>query len=803
MRALRALAARPGFTAASIVTLALGLAVNAAIFSLTRDLVLRPLPYPNLDRLVAVYEHLPSRGVTYAPLTPNNYAAWRTRVDAFDATAPYRAVDFNVSSPAGAVRAKGFLVGPDFFSILGVAPALGRLFVETDAKPGRDDVVVLSDGFWRRHFNADPSIVGRRVIVDGTGCTIVGVLPASFRIYRVLNRELDLWRPFVVDPTDHAQSMLLYARLRPGVSIETANAQMSAAYASLPAHVDGWTADVSLLSVRFTARSRSIVAMLEAAVGIVLLIACANVANLLLAVSAGRRKELAVRTALGASAARIARDLAGETALVCAAGALLGVIIALWIVAVLNSAISYQDINRLEPFRVDLVIGMFTTAVAAAITLALSVLPARQAAATDIVDALKDSAAGMSPGVSSRRLRQMLVVGEIALSIVVLTGAFALGRSARTLVTMPRGIDTEHVMTAQLALNGPTYDDPAQMTRLADRLTARLESAPELEHATITTYPPLSIIGITIALHIDGRSEGRGLDPYAQYWVVSPRYFETLRIPILEGRDFNAADRRETTPVAIVSRRFAERFWGRGNPIGREITPLFGPPSAAVWIPRAVPGPRRVVGVVEDVREDGIPGFADDDRLPQLYLPYSQTPTRIMTVVVRSRTRPETAGSLIRQAVRDVDPDQPTFDERTLDDVRLDTFSRQREMSWLVGLFAALALALAAVGVYALVAYLTTARAREIGIRVALGAARRDVVTMIVADALKLATAGAAIGICLIPAAAAAMRSFLFGVALADVASLVPVVLTVLPVATAAAAIPAIRAANAASTTFR
>src|SRR5437016_749089 len=312
-RSLRSLASRPVFPVVAVATLALGLGVNAAIFSLTREVLLRPLPYRDADRLVRVFETSRTLGVASAPTAPINYVEWRERVNAFEQTAVFRRVAFNVSMKTSAVQVEGFQIAPAFFPMLGVEPALGRGFTGEDAQPGRDAVVLLSNGFWRRQFAANSAVVGQSIDIDGTPCTVVGVLPSSFKIFRVLNREVDLFRPLVLDATDREQSINVYAKLKPGVSLNTARAQITTAYSSLPISDHVWTADVGLLSTSFAANSRPILVVLEWAAALVLLIACANIANLLLAVSAGRRKELAIRQALGASRWQIARDLAGET----------------------------------------------------------------------------------------------------------------------------------------------------------------------------------------------------------------------------------------------------------------------------------------------------------------------------------------------------------------------------------------------------------------------------------------------------------------------------------------------------------
>src|SRR5438034_1383677 len=367
-RSLRSLASRPVFPVVAVATLALGLGVNAAIFSLTREVLLRPLPYRDADRLVRVFETSRTLGVASAPTAPVNYVEWRERVNAFEQTAVFRRVAFNVSMKTSAVQVEGFQIAPAFFPMLGVEPALGRGFTGEDAQPGRDAVVLLSNGFWRRQFAANSAVVGQSIDIDGTPCTVVGVLPSSFKIFRVLNREVDLFRPLVLDATDREQSINVYAKLKPDVSLDSARAQMTTVYSSLPYPDHLWTAGVALLTTSFAANSRPILLALEWAAALVLLIACANIANLLLAVSAGRRKELAIRQALGATRWRIARDLAGETLILTMAGGALAILLAVWIVAGLNGAVSFQDVNRFQPFRVDGWVLAFTGALTFAVT---------------------------------------------------------------------------------------------------------------------------------------------------------------------------------------------------------------------------------------------------------------------------------------------------------------------------------------------------------------------------------------------------------------------------------------------------
>ena len=616
VRALRTLATRPGVTLVAVATLAIGFGVNTAIFSLTRTVLLRPLPYRDADRLVQVNETNLSRGFRATAVAPANYVAWRERTPSFEQIALFRRVQFNVSMTSRAIQIEGFLVSPNFFSMLGMQPERGRDFADGDATAGRDDVVLLSDGFWHRAFGADPAVVGRTVTVDGVRCTVIGVLPARFRIFRVLNRELDLFRPLVFEPAERVQSLNVWAKLKPNAAVETADAELKAAYASLPIPDPGWSGTAWPVWRRFAAGPRSVLVALEWAAALVLLIACANVANLLLAAASGRRKELAVRQALGASPRQIALDLGGETLLLTGCGAALAMLLALWIVATLNAVVSFQDVNRLEPFAVDRWVFAFSAAIAAAVMLAFGVLPARTAAGVDVVEALKDSTHGVTVGVSNRRLRQALIVGELALAIVLTVSALTLTQSAIALHAATRGITVDGVMTAQVALNAPRYEDPGQMARTAGAIVEQLGRSPSVDVAALVNYMPLSLIRVGTAIDVEGVPPPSPDRKWvARYFVISPNYLRAAGVHLLAGRDFTAADDAARAGVAMVSERFARQFWAGANALGRHVRPDFGQ-SRAFWIPRARGDMLTVVGLVTDVSEEGLD---DPTAIGQIY----------------------------------------------------------------------------------------------------------------------------------------------------------------------------------------
>jgi putative ABC transport system permease protein len=790
-RSFRALARRPAFAFMTCAILAIGFGVNAAVFSLTRTVLLRPLPYFDPDRLVDLTAANPSAGVAFAPLSPADYVEWQQQTRTVDMSAAWRFVYFALSGTTAPIRVQGLRVEPSFFRLLGVTPALGRDFEAREAIAGRDAVIILSNGFWRRAFGADPTVIGRPITVDGARCTVVGVLPESFQFIHVLNRELDVWQPFTIGSTEREHSIQVYGRLASGASLDAARSEAAAIYASLPRDADreGWMVEVSSLAERLTMRQRPILVGLQWAVALVLVVACANVASLVLASSAIRRRDFAVRTALGATRWRIARDFAGETMILSLGGGAGGAMLAVLTVAVLNRFVSYQDINRLEPFRIDAVVLAAVALIVVFTAIILAVLPVHTAATTDVIDALKSDSHAATKGTGL--LRRFLLVPQLAVSIVLLAAALTLVRGMLGLLTIDRGLRPDRVMTAQVSLSATPYDNAAQLTRFAGVTLDRLAVMPGIESASLANYLPLSSIGTTVPIAIDGRTDldRNTAQRSVRYWVVSPQYLSSLGIRLLAGRDFTNDDVAGRVSVTIVSARLARRFWNRVDVVGERLTPQF-PQGDAFWIPRREGGSAIIVGVVADIREDGLPTAG----LPQLYLPYAQNPTRIMTLMVRTAAPPETAAPLLRDAVRAADPDQPTFDERTMHDVVRETFARPRDLAWLLSAFAALALLLTTIGVYGLTEYTAVARLREIGIRMAIGATRRDIVRLVIGDAMRVTIPGVIVGVLGAPAAFTLIDARIYGIPPWNPIVLVTVSLFLGSVSVLAAAVPAHRA---------
>ena len=673
---LRLAARNPGFTAVAVLTLGLGIGANTAMFSVVNAILLRPIPWENPDRLVLLREVNRKQGGDFINPSTANYFDWREQNHVFERMAHFRFVYFNLSdNQREPERVQGFRVSAEFFPLIGVKPAFGRAFAADDEQPGHDRVVLLSNGFWRRRYSADPAIVGRTITVEGESYTVAGVLP-DFTMFRVLDREIEIYTPLALPAAlsreDH--SLAVYGRLRPSVSIERAQSEMANIAQRLadayPKTNTGWSVNVTRLAA-YTMRERSTLQFLLAAAGFVLLIACANLASLMLARSVSRNRELAIRMALGAGRLRIVRELLAESVILALAGGAAGALLAWWAVAFLERSVSYIELQRMNSFRVDLRVLGFTVAISLLASLVFGLGPAIRSSRFEVNDLMVRAGGG---GVTARRdLGSLLILSEVALATMLLIGTAIAARSTLHLLRMDRNLDPHNVLTAQLWMPPSRYTSGAAERRFLDEVLAHVRSLPGVGAASVVNIPPLGILGTGVNFEIEGRpgaAPGEALG--ARFQIIDPDYFKTLRLPLIAGRAFETGDADESRGVAIVSETFARRFFAGQDAIGRRIRPHF-PGGGAYWYPLSANQPLRIIGVAHDIREDGI----KDGDPPQMYLPYAQNPSRMMYLLVRTQGPPLAWAAAVRRVILEVDRDEPLFDVKTLDEITAQSFSRQ------------------------------------------------------------------------------------------------------------------------------
>lgn len=785
---LRLLLRHPGFALCSVLTLALAIAVNGAVFSVLNGVLLRELPYPDGGRIVTVWQANPSRGLSRQLVSIPDYLDWRENGRAFETLAGWNFQYFNLSGSDEPERVQGLKVTAGFFSILGVNAAIGRTFLSSEERPGSDRVAVLSNRVWRQRFGGEPGVVGRTVLVEGLPYLVVGVLPADFRLFRVLNRELDVFVPYALDPAHASRAdhlLFVYGKLRHDVSKLQAQAALTAVADGIARqHPDtsaGWGAEVYGLQEQWTRQIRPVLLMSQAAAGFVLLIACANVTNLLLSRSVGREREMAIRTALGAGRLRLARQLLAESAVLGLLGGIAGTAIARLLTELLNR-LPYTAVNRVENFRLDVRALAFSLAIALVSGLTAGVAPAWHSTPRN----LKPDAR------RSRRFTVLVVFAEVALAVTILVGAGLLAHSSWVIKEMPRGLDTRNVLTAQIWLPPTRYAGAGQIARFWRQAVERTASLPGVQSATAVNFPPLSSLWTGVGIQVEGMLAARpGEEPPVQYWIAGPNYFQMAGVPLLEGRTFVEQDNDGSRGVVIVSAAMVRRFWPGGSALGKRIRPLF-PDSPGYWQPKSDGGWLTVVGVADDVRLDGVVQMPQ----PQIYLPYGQNPSSILQLMVRTSAEPLQWASAVRREILAIDKDQPIFDVKSLEDVLGDSVARVSVVTRVLEAFAAMALVLAGLGIYSVVAYSVSQRRREIGVRMALGARVPQLVRSVIRREMLAVEAGVVVGLLGALAAAKMLASLLVGVTATDPLTLAGVPLAFLAMALVAAYIPARRAAQ-------
>ena len=799
----RALFRAPGFAAVAILSIALGVGANSALFTVTNAVLLKPLRYPDADRIAIVWQRSPGLNVPQDWLSVGQYLDIKADGRVFDDVAAAIGVSVNLTGGGAPERVDGVRLSSSFFRVFGVAPALGRAFGLDEDEPGRPAAVVLGDGFWRRRFGADPAVLGRTLTLNGTPFTVVGVMPASFRLDKEVMPPVngidhaDFLLPLPLPPSARAtrdrEDYNVFVRLKRGVSAAQAQREMDLVasrmkrdYPAVYPPNGGLTLSVVPLLAQVAGDARLALLVLSGAVAFVLLIACGNVASLLLSRAAIREKEIAIRAAIGAGRGQLVRQLTAESLLLFAAGGALGLALAVAGVALLRRA-GPAAIPRLGEVGVDLRVVGFTLAVSLATAALFGMVPALRAARVDPNTALKEGGRGSTGtsafGLGHDRLRRLLVAGEVALSLVLLVGAGLLARSYRRILDASPGFDPHGVLTFRLSVPAYRYATPEAVAGFYRTLEDRLRALPGVEYVGANYLLPLGPVSLAWEpIGIEGYvPKGPGDDLIiSSSGYVNADYFQAMRIPLVAGRVFTRLDTREAPRVAVVNDRLAARFWPGESPIGKRLR-------------RGSDGPwYAVVGVVADSRE------YEAEREPpiRVYFSLEQLVVGTRYLAVRSAVPPAALTAEVTREVRALDPDLPVFDVATMEQRVLVSLAQRRFATALLGASAALALVLAGIGIYGVASYWTSQRTREIGIRMAMGASSREIRRLVFRQAAAPVGLGAAAGLALAFALSRVLTRFLFGVGLAD-----PVTFAVVPALLAAIALlasylPARRAAR-------
>jgi len=784
--ALRMLAKNPGFTFVAVMALALGIGANSAIFSVIDAVLLRPLPYKNAAQLVTVWEEAKKLGFPFNTPSPANFLDWREQNSVFSCMAATADKSFNLTGRGEPERLDGERVSANLFPLLGAEPFLGRSFLPEEDAPGKGDAVVLSYGLWQRRFGAASDIIGKPIVLNGASYRVVGVMPRDF----VLPGHKDqLWVPLAFDSKEAASRgnhyLRVIARLKPGVSMEAARSQMSTIAARLAHQYPEFNSQVGsvIRSMReeVVGDVRPALLVLLGAVGCVLLIACANVANLLLARAAVRQKEIALRLALGAGRSRLVRQFLTESLLLGTLGGVFGLLLAGFGLEVLRRFIP-NAIPHPEAIGIDLRVFLFAILISALTALAFGLVPAMQALRFDLNATLKEGGRDSSSGAGRQRLRSMLIVGEIAVSFVLLIGAGLLINSFLHLRNLDPGFRSENLLAMKVDLPELKYSDPTRRSTFYEELLRRVRELPGVSAAAVASNLPLTYDGDSIDISVEGQPDPPPNErPSVITRVVSPGYFETMGIPLVRGHEFTAKDNEKTVPGVVISEKTARYFWPNENPLGKRLKPGSST-SSSRW--------RQVIGIVKDVRQND---FVADPGL-QIYLAYRQVDAfPPNALVLRTTVDPMSLGPAVRRVVQEVDKDQPVSDIRTMSEIVSAAVARQRFSMLLLGIFAAVALTLAGIGIYGVMSYSVAQRTREIGIRMALGAQKSDVLKMTIGQGLQLVIVGVVIGLAAALVLTRVMSSLLFGVSATDPTTFVTISLILLSVALTASYVPALR----------
>jgi len=789
--ALRMLRKNPGFTAVAVLTLALGIGANTAIFSVVYAVLLKPLPYAKSEQLFNVFEAQPQAGVPGTGWSYANFAEFREQNGVFSEMAGSQFHQLTLTGRGEPSVVNTSVVTPELFSLFEERPIAGRVFTSEEGKPGAPPVAILSETLWRDSFAADPHVIGSLIDLDKRPFTVIGIMPAAFRFPQLTESE-QVWIPLVQDPLFGSWMqrrgghwLRVIGRLKPGVSMDLAQTELDAIGARLakefPGENDGWAVRMVPLRAMIVGKVKDALLVLLGAVGLVLMIACANIANLLLTRATSRAREIAVRTALGAGRTRIVRQLLSETAVLGLFGGLVGIALAYWGVQFL-SALLPASVPRVNAIRVDTLVMGFALLLSAGASCAFGLAPALFAANSNLQVSLREGGGRSGESRNRRRTRSFLAAGEIALATMLLVAAGLLLRSFAKLTSVSPGFSAQHIVMADVSLPQFQYSTPQQWAAFSDELLAGIQAQPGLENTAVAVPRPIADGQVNLGFDIVGSpTSSASASRTANYVTVSPDYFHVMGISLLAGRFFNHHDVMSAPRVSVISETMARLYFPNQNPLGKRLE--FGfPPDG--W------SAREIVGIVGDVRDVALgqePG-------PMMYVPYAQAPFWSANVVVKSTLSASSVAAAIRQEVRKMDKDLPVTDVAMLPDTIEASLAQPRFRTLLLGLFAAMALALAAIGIFGVISYSVSCRTNEIGIRVALGAQRADVLKQVLAEGASLALIGLLGGFVGSLAATQLIATLLFGVKPADPLTFAAVAAILASVTLAACYIPARRA---------
>jgi putative ABC transport system permease protein len=794
---LRVLLKNPGFSAAAIIVLALGIGANTAIFSVVNAVLLRPLPFRDPARLVQVWHVPPPKsfpGMTEFAVSAANFIDWQQQNDVFDKMSIYTGSSLNLTGGEQPEALQGAAVSADFFSTLQVQPMLGRTFRPDEDEQGKNHAVILTYGLWKSRFGANPNIAGQSVNLDGQPYLVAGVMSPKFRF----PGWAQYWTPMGWTDKERAvrgeHHYMVIARLKTNIPIPQAQAQMNAISTRLaqqyPEDDKGWGAVVVPLREQLVSDVRPALLILLGAVAFVLLIACANVANLVLAKTFGRRKEIAIRMALGATAGQVVQQILAETLLLSVAGGALGLMLARFGMALALKFLS-DHLPKSTEITLDASVLVFTMFISIVTGIIAGLLPAIRMTKTNLNDALKQGLGKTDSDSAGRRTRSILVVSEVALSLILLVGAGLMIRSLWVLSTLDPGFDPHGVLTMSLVLPKNKYSQPIEEIAFFDRVLERVRALPGVVSAGMIDDLPLNGDGSHQPIAIEGAPvQAMSDQPEVDTRSITPGYLSTMHIPLRRGSDFSDADGPDRPSVALISESMAKRFWPNQDPIGRHITMTFSPDKV-----------REIVGIVGDVKLEGMDAAASSSTI---YLAANQPSGSSfvdwrpfpMQLAVRTQSQPANLVSAVTSAIHSIDRDQPVTDVMTMDNLVDTSLSQRRFSMLLLGAFAALALLLAAVGIYSVLAFAVRRRVREIGIRVALGAEVKDILRLIVTEGMKPALIGLLLGVGGALALGRVLANFIYGIAAYDPLTFAAVASLLATVALMASIIPAFRAAR-------